>query len=235
MSPTEQALAIQYEQEITPIVTAANDLVIKNGDQSLAAQDILKDIKRRQKKVEEVFDPIVDSQHKAWKTACDKRASFMNPLKEAEGVIKKKVIAYESEAEKKRQDDARKAEAERLDKEAKEREKLEKKAQIAEIKGNTAKAEALRDQIDTVTVAPSFATPPVASKAQGTSFRTIWKGEVTDIKSLCQSIIDGRVAVDVFSPNYSVINKLADVCKGSMQIPGLKFYEEKSMSVRAAA
>lgn len=223
-----------FQKEVQPIVNYANALTIKTQEDSTAAQEGLKELKRRKIMVHEKFDPPVRAAHVTWKLAKDLYNFFVNPFDEAETIIKRKVVTFESEAQRKRDEEARIAEAKRQADERKRREEIERQAKAAEEKGKTEKAEALREKAETFVAAPIF-TPPPSPKVQGTSFRSTWKAEVTDIKSLCQSILDGKLPVDAITPNYSVLNKLAGAYKNTSSIPGVKFSEEKTMSVRGAA
>lgn len=233
MSP----LTIEQEQslsnEINPIVLRSQARIIKTPDQSLLAQEDIKDNKAKQKKIKEFFKPMKDAAKASHQAICDRENSFLEPLIQAEEIDKKKVIVFQAEEDRKREEQTRKDEAARQERERKERERIEAQAAAARAAGKTEKAEALEEKAASVVAEPTFKPSPAASKAQGTSFKSIWKGEITDIKALCQSILDGRVAPDVIAPNDSAINKLAGVCKNQMVIPGLKFYEEKVMSVRS--
>lgn len=220
------------EQEIS-VVGRANALVIKTAEQSIAAQEVLKEIKTRQKRIEAFFKSMKDTAHKAWRTICDTESGYLSPLEEAEKTIKFKVTTYVREEERKQQEEARKAEAVRLERKRKELERIEELARKARENGKVEKAEALEEKAAAVVAPPVFMPPPAPIKAQGSAFKKIWKAEVTNVKALCQSIINGKVSPDVLDINQSAINKLAGVCKSSMTIPGLRFYEETSMSVKA--
>ena len=155
----------------------------------------------------------------------------MKPFEDAESIIKRKVIAYQSELERKRQEEARKAEAARLEAERKERERLEAQAKKAEEKGKVEKAEALREQAETVVAAPVFMPPP-PPQVKGSNFRKVWKGKVIDIKALCQAIGSGHAPINFIELNQAAINAYAKATKNSMPVPGVVFSEETEMSVR---
>lgn len=225
----------ELENEIQPIIQKAQALVIKTPEESVSAQEILKEIKVRQKTVIEKIGPLVADAYKAWKGIKDFENSLMKPLESAETVIKRKIIEFQQMLEQKRQEEARKAEAARLEAERKEREKLEAQAQKAEEKGKVEKAEALREQAETVTVAPVFTPPPVSATLKGASFSETWKGEVTDIMALCQAIVDGKASPTMVLVNESAINAHAKANKDKWPIAGVRFFPVKNLSMRASA
>lgn len=227
----EQEKALQ--QEISPVVKQATELVIKSPQESLDAQEFLKSIMTRKKKIQAFFKGMKDTAHKAWRTICDTESSYLDPLEAAEKQIKEKVVTFTRIEEDKQREIARKAEAQRLEAERKERERIEEQARKARENGKVEKAEALQEKAQAVYIAPVFTPPPPPTKAAGATFKTVWKAEVMDKKEVMKSVLDGKISPDAIEIDQSVVNKLAGVCKNSMTIPGLRFYEEKQMSVRA--
>ena len=67
-----------------------------------------------------------------------------------------------------------------------------------------------------------------APTAQGTSIRKTWKAKLVDEK-LVPAYFNG---MELRSINMAVLNSLAKTTKGTMQIPGVTFYEDASLSVR---
>lgn len=225
-----EAAEIQ-KNEVVPVVHFAQSLTIKSQEDSVSAQSFLKEIKAKTKAANDRIEPSVKAAHSAWKKIKDLQNSIIEPLERAEKLIKQKVVAWESEQERKRQDEIRKAQALADEKARKEREKLEEKARIAAEQGKVEKAEALLEKSQEVVAAPVF-TPPTMPKQEGMSFRSNWKAEVTDKLALMKYAVETG-NLPFFEVNQSVVNNLAKATKGSMAIPGIKFVEEKVMSVRA--
>lgn len=220
-----------FEKEVQPIVVYANDLTIKNSEDSAGAQSTLKELKRRRAVVHEKFDPAVRAAHQAWKAAKDLYNFFVNPFDEAETLIKRKVVTFESEQERKRQEEARLAEARRLDAERKERERIAEQARKAEEAGKLEKAEALREKAENHVTAPVFA-PPAAPKVQGSVFKKVWKGELVDMVALCKAIGEGKASPNMVMVNQTAINGHAKANKDGWPLPGVIFKEETEMGVR---
>lgn len=224
-----EAAEIQ-KNDVAPIVHYAEALIVKTQEDSVSAQTLLKEIKQKAKSANEKIEPSVKAAHSAWKKIKDLQNSIIEPLERAERLIKSKVVAFETEQERKRQAEIRKAQAEADEKARKERDKLAEKARIAAEQGKIEKAEALAEQAEAVVAAPVF-TPPAMPKQEGTSFKSNWKAEVTDKLALMKYAVETG-NLPFFEVNQTVINQLAKATKGVMQIPGIKFTEEKVMSVR---
>lgn len=225
------------EKEVAPssIVEYANTLQIKTYEDTFAAQETLKEIKRRQKIVNDRLEPIRDNAHKAWKSVCKLISDLLDPLNSAEAMIKRKCVAFDEEQKRKREEAARLAEAKRQEEERKEREKAEAQAAKAREQGKIEKAEAFEEKAQTVTVPPKFVPPPAPTAIKGASFRTTWKGEVFDLIALCKAIAEGKASPNMVLVNQSAINLHARANKDSWPIPGVRFSEEKDMSMRASA
>lgn len=221
----------ELEKEISPIVSEAQALIIKTPDQSIAAQEVLKGIKAKQKRVIEFFEPMKSQAHQAWKQVCASEGEVLKPLQAAESVLKTKVITYTQEEERRRLEAARKAEAERLEKERREREKLEAQAAKAAAEGRTEKAEALLEKAENVTVLPKVEIQPEI-KAEGTAIRKVWKGEVTDLAVLIKAITEGKAPITLIQANQVAVNNFAKAMKGAVEVPGLRQWEAAEMAVR---
>lgn len=74
---------------------AVKRLKIENDYQYSSAVGNLQFIKELKNKVEEYFGPQKDAAYKAWKVSCDQYNKAMNPLKEAESIIKRKMTDYD--------------------------------------------------------------------------------------------------------------------------------------------
>lgn len=219
------------DQEISPKVAAATALVVKSAQDSLSAQEVLKEIKTVAKRVYEKFHAPVEAAHGAWKAAKDLENFFMKPFEEAETIIKRKVVAFQQEVERVQREEANRIEAKRLKEERERKEELERQAKAAEAKGNAEKAQALRDNAEAY-VAPVAFVPPVTAKAEGTAFKKTWKAEVTDLPMFLSAVATGRAPLGLIRVDEGALNAYAKGVKGGLHIPGLRFYEEASMAVR---
>ena len=112
-----------------------------------------------------------------------------------------------------------------------ERERLLKEAEAAERKAAAAqvKAETQTENAAAV-IAPVVQVAPVAEKQKGESTRTIWRARIIKISDIPAQyyLSNGKVTNAI----QSAIDDFAKATKGAVQLPGVEFYEEKSLAVR---
>lgn len=244
----------KLEQEGLTLRQQVDQLVVTNDETFVVAGEFLKGLRVYTKRVHEVFDPIVDSAHKAHKVAVDQRKSLLKPAEDAERLIKGRVAEYQDQQRRIMEEVARQAEQERLRLEAEaqaaaeaEQARLRKEAEdavlnaaaVAEERGDTETAERLLQQpivTPTVVAAPVFVplAPVVAPpKVEGLSFRGAWKASVTDFKALVRAVASGRVPITLLAVDEVALGQFARATRGAQAVPGVRFYEERSAAIHA--
>jgi Mg-chelatase subunit ChlI len=119
----------QQQQETNLTVQKAEALIITNNADYEAAGTALVEIKTYNKRVQDYWKEPKDNAYKAWKGICAKEKVILDPLNEAEGLIKQKMATYQREQEAKERaireelERRQREETERLMKEAEEKEK----------------------------------------------------------------------------------------------------------------
>lgn len=221
-----------YDNEIAPYITRVNNLSIKTDSDNLECQNMIKGIKQARARIYKFFHEPVMKAHEAWQSAKKIENFFVKPYDEMEETLKGKSCKFVEEQERIAREKADRAEAERRDRERREREKLEQKAVDADEKGNTEKAETLRQQAENVYVPPKEVITSPTSVAKGTIYRDVWIGDVTNKMDLLRSIIDGRIPHTVIEIDQAMLNKQADLFKDTVIIPGVRFRSEKRMIAR---
>lgn len=219
----------ETQQEISQaqaMLAVAREYHIDSPEMMTAAADELKKIKAKSKDLENrrmaMTRPLDDTK----KQIMDLFRQPLQFLADAESLIKRGMLSYQNEQER-----IRRAEQARLDEIArKERERLEKRAQAAEAKGQTEKAEALHEQAETV---PVPVVAHAAPRVDGISTRETWSAEVTDMRALLQGVLDGKVPDVAVIADMKVLNAQARALKGAMNYPGVKAVSEKVVSARA--
>ena len=130
----------QIKTEVLTVTETAKQLQVTNGAQYQGAADYLKAVKVAQKKVADHFGPMKTAAHNAWKTITAQEAATLAPLTEAEGVLKRNMLAYQQA-----QEAIRQAEQRRLQAEADARAKAERdRAEAAAAKQRAIEAEQRR-------------------------------------------------------------------------------------------
>lgn len=176
-------------------------------------------------------------------------------LEKAEAVLKQSMIAYESEQRRKADEERRAAEARaRQEREAaakaqREAEEVARKAEeAAAAESNKAEAERLsreakdaraaaaeaQAQVELAEVAPPLPAV-IAPKADGVSFRTTWKAEVTSLADLVAECANRPELLGLLTVDVPALNEFARRTKGALQVTGVRFYEDKTAAARRVA
>jgi len=221
----------EMKNEVISVVDEAQTYNIKTQDDYNRLSGFLLGVKGLQKKVCDAFDPICDAAHKAWKTAVAQRKEQLDPLEQAEKILKSRGVEFLTEQERIREEAERKAREEAEAAELKRKAELEAQAKRHEANGNIEKAEARREAAEQVFIAPR---PVVAAiqKAEGQSIKETWSAEVTDINALVKAVAEGRAPISFIKADEVALNKQAKSTKDNFPIPGVKFFSTRTMSVR---
>lgn len=220
---TDTMMEQKLEQGGALMVKTAKGLTISTHEDYDRGTTILKDIKTRVKAVKEYWKGPKEAANAAHKELVAKEAQMLKPLQEAESIIKKAMLAYTAEVDRKRR------EAEEAARIAREEEvkRLEAIAAKAEEQGDKDTAEIMRDMAEEVPIGEIAAA--AAPTAKGVSVRTTWKARVTDPKAV-PAYFEGMELREI---NMTALNNIAKWRNGEAQIPGVEFYQDSTMSVRA--
>lgn len=207
---------VEIQNESNLNIQKANQFEIKTNQDYLNAGEFLKGLKSLQKKISDFMKPIVKSAYDNWKTAKDKENSLLQPVTQAESIIKSKIISFQQEQERKRRE-----EEERLrELQRKEAEKLAKKAEKEMAKGNEEKAEELQQQAEmTKTITPIVES--TVQKVNGISTKKIWKFRIVDVNLIPR---------EYMIPNEKMLGEVARATKGTLKVEGVEFYSEDNIS-----
>lgn len=205
MEAIKPTIEQQMEQEGALMVKRVTGLTITNDEEYERGGDILKDIKARIKAVKDYWKAPKATAQAAHKTLVDREKQMLKPLEDAEGTVKKTMLAYTTEQR-------RIAEEEQA--------RLAALAAQAEQQGDADSAAFMREM--------SAAVEPVQPTG-GVSVRTTWKARVTDPKNV-PAYFDGYELLEI---NMTALNGLARQYEGGLDIPGVKFYRDETLSVRA--
>ncbi len=212
------------DKDIQDALSISKGISINNNDDEKYALEFCKVIKRCQDDVGKEYDPTVDSAYTTYKIAYNKRASYLDPLKEAEKLIKQLIKNYRLMLENKRLEEERLAQ-ERMDKAVKEeQEKLMKQAEEAHAKGDQETANKLAVQSVSIESGGVFVEGK-SVKQEGMSSSIVWKARVVDLNSLPIEFI-------VISPNQKAIDNHVKLYGKDKPIRGVEYYQDVNLSVR---
>lgn len=236
MSSTNTAEVVAIDKNITPAahekaelakktLEESRDLKITNQSEFEKAALDLAEIKKKEKELTAERMAITKPMDESKKRVMEFFAKPLDFLGQAKKITERALVKYTEEQERIAAEQRAKAE----EKARKERERLEARAEKAEENGQIEKAENLQMQANTVAAAAPAAEPP---KVKGTSFRTTWFAECTDLKALCRAVAEGHAPESLVSFDTVNANRLAAALKDSMNYPGVVFKSKKSVASR---
>lgn len=220
---TKPTMEQQLEQSGKLAVQTAKALTVASQEDYEKGATYLTGITTRMKQVTDYWKDKKQAAAAAHKALVNAEKQMLKPLEEAEAIIKKSMLDYQRAVEKAR----REAEAEARRRQQEEAMRLVDQAAQAEEKGDDQAAAinmAMAEMVSEMPAAPQVATPTAA----GTSVRKTWKARITDPKVVPAYYND----MEIRNINMSVLNNYARLTKGTVQIPGVEFYQESSLGVR---
>lgn len=221
----------QTEQEqvlsraVSEIEFQAGAIIIDNEQDYQNAASFGRMLKQKSSDVKEFWKPMKDAAHKAHTEICNREKAMLQPLVNAEKILKQTMGIYVAEQERKRreaEEAARRAAQEEADRRLQEAIALEDKGDKEAAAAVIEEAEIMDEAAATVTVA---AEKP---KADGVSTKKDWK-----ITAIDESKVPTTVAGVVIRPvDTAAVMRLIRATKGQIQIEGITFEEKVTMSFR---
>jgi len=248
----------RLQEQVAPVVARASALAIVTPQDYENAAGFLQDVKAAQKRVNDFFDPMIESAHKTWKSALAQKATFADPLKSAEATTKHKALAWQAEQERIRQAEQRRLQAEADERARKEREKQEAAARLQREKEEAARRaeEDARRQAQAATDAKAReaalreaekrraeAEAAAAKAAVREDAATVVVAPVVHVASVTPKIKGQSTAtvwkarvthIDLVPREYLIVNDqalqaFARATKGAVKLPGVEMYQETTM------
>lgn len=213
---------VQSQTDVVVLCKNAEIVISNQGDYDSAAS-ILKTIKSRHKEIDEQRKEITKPLDAAKKSVMDLFNVPLKALEEAEAFIKRQMIGYAAEQERKAKEEQIRLQRLADQEAAKQKKILEEKIARAEAAGKLEKAEELQSQKETIVpiIAPVIAVQMDTPK--GVSYRDKYTAVVIDFKLLPD---------EYKLPNQSALDKIAQATKGTIQIPGVQIKSEKILASR---
>lgn len=216
---------VQLREQTNAILRAAEAIQVTDVATCAQAAQYLNENKAEQKRLDAERREIVDPLNEAVKKINAKFKPLTDVLVKAEGIIKGKIGAYQTEVERKRREEQAAAE----EKARKERERLQARAEAAAGKGQIEKAQELELRAATTVAAiPAHEDTKVA----GASVRKVWKAEVMDVRELCRQIAEGALPPTLVEFKQAELNRVATTWQNTRDIPGLRIYQDVSVASR---
>jgi len=219
----------------------ARALSITDRESCLHASQLLRSIKGLRSQIQLWFEPHIEAAMEtkrkadaARKALVDEKDRMEAPLVDAEGVIKRSLLAFEQEQERIRQ-----AEEQRLQLEAQreaERVTLEAAAALereAAASGDAEMRQEAEDILAQPIEAPVVSVARTMPKVQGVTYRDQWKAHPDiDVRKLARAVADGAVPLTFLTPNLTAINQFARATQGAQPVAGVKFFNDRQIAAR---
>jgi hypothetical protein len=187
----------QMQNKAATLVDIAIGINIRNEMENAKAAAFLVDVRTERKAREEVFKPAVSKAKAAYDEVRYLRDKAINPLEDAEEIVKTKISGFVVAENARR--DALQAKADA---------KFEKAVERSEATGK-----------------PMTAAPQVFAKVNtggGATFITKWEAEITDAKAVIEAVAKGFIPMEAVSFNMPFFNKMASISKDKFAMPGVK-------------
>ncbi len=208
----EEGLILIAQAEELEVVDAAS---FEQGGQFLLV------LKKYQRRVREIMDPIVKAADATHKIAVRQRGVLLDPAASAESIVKSRLTAWE-QAEQTRL----KAAAQEAEERARRDADAAKRAEIArlEAEGQEARAAAVRAAPPPIVLSPPAPTMP---KVAGVSFRDHWTAKVVDLRALVAAVAKGEQPLELLQADQTALDALARTFKQHLDVPGVEAKHER--------
>lgn len=212
-------------QEVTDIEFQAGAITIDNEDDYKEAGRFGRLLKQRTAEVKDFWKPLKEAAHKAHAEICAREKAMLQPLSNAEKILKQTMGAYISEQERIRreaEEAARRAAQEEAERRLQEAIALEAQGKSAAADAAVEEAEIMDEMSNVVSVA---AEKP---KAEGVTTKKDW-----EIESIDSSKVPVLVAgVELRPVDTSAVMRLIRSTKGQVHIPGVVYKEVAKVAFR---
>ena len=220
---TEQEKTLS--KQVTEIEFQASAITIKSEEDYQNAAGFGRMLKQRTSDVKEFWKPMKDAAHKAHAEICSKEKAMLQPLTNAEKILKNTMGAYVAEQDRKRreaEEAARRAAQEEVDRKMQEAIDLDAVGDAAGAELAMMEAEIMDDMSESVAVAGA------KPKADGASTSKDW--EIVDIDT---NLVPTSVAgVEIRPVDRAAVMRLIRASKGSIKIEGVTYKEVVKIALR---
>ena len=213
------------ELQVSRFEQFARDMVISNDAAFASAGDLTREIKILQKKVEAYWEPIYRPAYTAYRSINEHKKAMIEPLRNAEAILKGKISCYLKEQEKRRREQEERMRRLALE----EMERKLREAAVQDEAGDSLGAEFTMAEAEVLEgMALTASVMGNAPKAEGVSQSRTWR--ITEIDSALVPV--SFSGVEIRPVDEKAILKLIRQHRGKISIPGVRFEEDYTVSVR---
>jgi hypothetical protein len=219
----------------------ARQQAITDAASCVQASHFLRGVKFLRAEIQQWFEPHIEAAMEtkrkadaARKALVDERDRMEAPLVEAEGIMKRSLLAWEQT-----QEAARLAEERRLQEEAQKQAEAVTLAVAADLElqatasGDDEMLAEAHSILSQPIEAPVVSVKTFVPKVQGVSYRDNWKAHPTiDVKTLAGAVAAEQAPATFLQPNLTAINQFARATQGAQSVPGVKFFNDRQVTAR---
>jgi len=200
---------------------------VTDAQTAIIAGEMVQQIVGQRKDIQDYWKPKKQAMDAAKKVILDAEKEMLSMVEEPETHLREELKKYDQEQERKEQEAKRIAEEEARRQAEEERERL---LELQEEDGASA------EEIAAMAAMPLMVPPVIPQfqrqKIKGLSVPKTWKGECTNILALVQFVAKNPTHVGLIQANDQGINGMAKSTGGAVSIPGIRFFQVSSTSVR---
>lgn len=216
---------VELQKQVNGIELQAEMMTVSDDAGYKAAGEFGRLIKQRTSDITGFFKPLKDAAFKSHREICDKEKSMLDPLKNAEKLLKKSMGDYAAEVERKRrEEEARiKAEAEA------EAQRALAEALKLESEGDVGGAAAVMQNAEMVeSYSQNAAVTAEKPKANGISSGIDW--EITNVDDKTVPIDMSGIALRPV--DTAAVMRIIRASKGTISIPGISYRQIQKIGFR---
>ena len=227
MEPQTEQQVMSLKTEATGMMQWANGLTVSTQETANDAMQRLSVIKGMRKKVVDWFAPMKSAAAAAHKAIVAREKEITDVADQAEQVVKVKVMSWQQAERAKAESEQRRLQAEADERARIERARLAKEA--AKLK--TPELREGRLEAAAAVVAPVVTVAAPVASAAGTSVRKTWRAVLVSKDLLANAGTATAASLLIF--DQKAADAFARATKGSVPVPGVRFEEVESLSVRS--
>lgn len=219
----------------------ARGLTITDAESCVNASQLLLSVKGLRLSIARWFEPHIEAAMEtkrkaeaARKGLVDEKDRMEAPLVEAEGVLKRSLLAWEDAQERIRREQERALQAE-----------AQRRAEVATLEaaaameleatkaGDAGLLQEAQDILAQPIEAPVVVVQTSIPTVKGVTYRDNWKAHPEiDIKALAADVAAGRVPAGFLLPNLTAINQFARATQGSQPVGGVRFFNDRQIAAK---
>ena len=216
----------EIENEVNPIIAAAQNLVVRDATSYTAAMELGKTISAKIKWIEGKLAKGKKAAHESWQEWVKLEREGIGPLETIKKLISGRAYTWQKAEEERKRKEAE--EALRLaEEEAAKKREIEEEARLAA--AERLSKEGMQEQAEEMLETPSeveveeVAAPAPKVTVQGASTRENWVGEVID---------ENLIPPEYTTPDLVKLNRATKMLKGETRIPGWKVRDKGTVAFR---